>query len=93
MTIMKWITFALIVTFVALQYQIWVPKNGLHHQYAELRRQNETMQRQNADLRDQNRKLRAEVQDLNNGFEAIAEIARHNMGHIQDGEIFYSFKP
>ena len=42
-------------------------------------------------LRTRNSKLAAEVVDLKQGFEAIEEIARNDMGMIKDGEIFYQF--
>ncbi|MDK4565357.1 septum formation initiator family protein, partial [Kingella kingae] len=48
---------------------------------------------QNDMLRRENEMLRAEVQDLENGFDTKAEIARSEMGYIGDGEIFYNLKP
>ncbi|KZC79327.1 cell division protein FtsB [Neisseria flavescens] len=33
--------------------------------------------------------LNAEVEDLAHGQEAIAEIARVELGYVQDGEVYY----
>ena len=38
-----------------------------------------------------NQFLAAEVDDLANGQEAISEIARVELGYVQDGETYYRF--
>lgn len=90
---MKWITLALVATLISLHYQLWLHKGGLHQQYAKINQQIQTVAMQNQQTRQENAILRAEVHDLKNGYEAISEIARQDLGYIQDGEIFYSFKP
>lgn len=90
---MKWITLALVLTFLGLQYQLWLYKGGLHTQYRSQSQMVQVMSVQNQQLRQQNALLRAQVDDFKNGYDAIAEIARHDMGYIQDGETFYHFDP
>lgn len=86
---MKWITLALTVTLLSLQYQLWLHKGGLHQQYAQISQQAQVLTQQNQLLRHENSVLKAEVEDLKNGYEAISEMARHHLGYIQDGETFY----
>lgn len=88
---MKWFSAALAAVFLFLQYQIWLPAGGLHKQYREARHQTEGIEKQNRYLRERNALLRAEVDDLKNGFDAVAENARRDMGYIERGETFYRF--
>ncbi|XXQ69076.1 FtsB family cell division protein [Neisseriaceae bacterium B1] len=90
---MKWITFALVATLISLHYQLWLHKGGLHRQHAQISQQAQTVVLQNQQIRQENMLLRAQVYDLKNGFETISEIARNDLGYIQDGEQYYSFKP
>lgn len=86
---MKWITLTLTAVLLSLQYQLWLHKGGLHQQYAHISQQAQVLTQQNQLLRHSNNILKAEVEDLKNGYEAISEMARNNLGYIQDGEIFY----
>ena len=85
---------AMIIALINLQYQIWIDKGGgLRQQYAQMKMQADGIKQQNDVLRQQNAILRAEVNDLQNGYEALSEIARTEMGYIQAGETFYNLKP
>lgn len=91
---MKWITWALFATLLILQYKIWLDDGGgLRAQYAQMKQQAENIKHQNANLQHNNAILRSEVDDLQNGYEAITEIARTEMGYIENGETFYNLKP
>ena len=50
-----------------------------------------TQEEKNRSLTLRNNALQAEVTDLATGQEAIAEIARVELGYIQDGETYYRF--
>lgn len=89
---MKWITLTLAALFLFLQYQIWFAQGGLHSQYAQVSQQARQLEKQNSYLRQNNALLRAEVQDLKNGYDAAAEIARHDMGLIENGETYYQLR-
>ena len=71
-----------------LQYRLWAGN-------ASFGRQSELVQLVNAQkLENQrnearNKKLFAEIADLRNGSEAIEERARHELGMIRPGEVFY----
>lgn len=86
---MKYITFALLTTLAVLQYTIWMDGGGLRKEYAEKHQAANTIHKQNSRQRAANHALRAEVEDLQNGYDAIVEITRSEMGYIQDGETFY----
>lgn len=88
---MKWITFALTAALVFLQYQIWLHDGGLHQDYRQMQHKAQSIEKQNEYLRQQNALLRAEVNDLKNGFDAVSETARRDMGYIERGETFYRF--
>ncbi|ULJ60830.1 septum formation initiator family protein [Wielerella bovis] len=91
---MKWITWAMVLALCSLQYQIWIPQGGgLRLQYAKMQAQADAIKQQNETLRLQNAVLRAEVNDLQNGFEALSEIARTEMHYIEEGETFYTLRP
>ncbi|MDK4680275.1 FtsB family cell division protein [Kingella negevensis] len=92
---MRWITWAMIVTLCALQYQIWVSNGGtgLRGQYAEMEQKAEGIKQQNKNTRRENAILRSEINDLQNGYNAVSELARNNMGYIEEGEVFYTLKP
>jgi cell division protein FtsB len=83
---------ALAVIFVllilALQYPMWLGKGGWL-QVRELGRQVEAQKQVNAELKARNAALDADVRDLKNGFEAIEERARSELGMIRQDEVFF----
>jgi cell division protein FtsB len=83
---------ALAVIFVllilALQYPIWLGKGGWLR-VRELDRQVEAQKRMNTELQARNAALDADVRDLKQGFEAIEERARSELGMIRHDEVFF----
>lgn len=85
---MKWLSGALLVLFLILQYQLWVSDNGipnvrrLQKELAEQRAINERLEARN-------RALQAEVEDLKKGLAAVEELAREDLGMIKEGETFF----
>jgi cell division protein FtsB len=78
----------LLVALVLLHYRLWLAEDGfrevwqLQSAVAAQRAENDTLQRRN----DQ---LKAEVQDLKKGLSALEERARHDLGMVGPGEVFY----
>lgn len=73
---------------VVLQFQLWVGDDsvsGLHRIAGDLARQQED----NESLAQRNRRLEIDVLDLKNGYEAVEERARQELGMIAAGETFY----
>ncbi|MCP2039546.1 cell division protein FtsB [Neisseria sp. HSC-16F19] len=87
---MRWVTYVLILALAGLQYSLWMGKGGWGDMQ-QLAKQAEQQQQANMQLNACNRALEAEVQDLAEGSDAIAEIARVDLGYVQDGETFYRF--
>lgn len=71
-----------------LQYRLWAGKASFGRQ-AELVTVVETQQLENQRNQARNKILFAEIADLRNGSEAIEERARHELGMIRPGEVFY----
>lgn len=73
---------------LALQVQYWFGRGG-RADLAELRRQVAVQRGEIEQLQLRNSALAAEVQDLQQGFDAIEELARSEIGMIRDDEVFY----
>ena len=85
---MKWFAALLFSLVVALQYRIWLSSGGVR----EVMRLDDAVQTQeaaNERLATRNRQLAAEVRDLKQGYAAIEERARNNLGMVAVDETFY----
>jgi cell division protein FtsB len=80
------VIFALLI--LALQYPIWLGKGGWLR-VRELDRQVESQKKMNTGLAMRNAALDADVRDLKQGFEAIEERARSELGMIRNDEVFF----
>ena len=76
------------VLILALQYPIWLGKGGWLR-VRELDRQVETQKKANTELAARNAALDADVRDLKQGYEAIEERARSELGMIRNDEVFF----
>lgn len=85
---MKWVTFVLTFALLGCQYSLWFGKGSIGHT-EELQEQLVRQEEKNQTLTLRNNFLNAEVEDLAHGQEAIAEIARVELGYVQDGEVYY----
>jgi cell division protein FtsB len=89
---MKWLTSALLVVVVLLQYRIWFS----HHGVSELSRLKSAVAMQSSEndqLAERNRQLAAEVRDLKTGMDALEERARSDLGMVAGNETFYQVVP
>ena len=89
---MKWLTAVLGVTLVLLQYRIWLSDDGLS-EVLQLKSSTQLQQQQNAVLSERNRQLAAEVRDLKQGYSALEERARNDLGMIARNETFFQVVP
>lgn len=87
---MRWVSYVLVLALAGLQYSLWLGK-GSWRDMQQLAAQVEQQRQANTLLDARNRALEAEVQDLAAGRDAMAEIARADLGYVQDGELFYRF--
>jgi cell division protein FtsB len=85
---MRILALVLIVLVVAIQTPLWFGKGGWLRVW-EIDRQLEVQREQNATLQARNAALDAEVRDLKQGYEAIEERARSELGMIKQDEVFF----
>ena len=85
---MKKLLILLVILLVYLQYNLWIGDGSLQDVW-RLHKDVERQREENAQLRERNETLDAEVQDLQQGLEAIEDHAREDLGMIKEGEIFY----
>jgi len=85
---MRVLAYTLAGFIVLLQYPLWFGKGGWLRVWS-LERQVQEQKLANAALAQRNGALDAEVRDLKQGFEAIEERARYELGMIKQDETFF----
>jgi len=89
---MRYLALALAFLIVVLQYPLWLGKGGWLRVW-DLDRQVALQKEQNDKLKRRNNALDAEVRDLKQGFEAVEERARYELGMVRSDEIFFQIIP
>jgi cell division protein FtsB len=84
----KALAIALAAAVLALQYPLWIGK-GSWLRVWELDRSLAQQHEATAKLKARNDALDAEVRDLKQGYDAIEERARLELGMIKRDEVFY----
>ncbi|MEY0673776.1 cell division protein FtsB [Providencia rettgeri] len=82
------LTLLLIAILAWLQYSLWLGKNGIHD-YVQVKDDVAAQEIVNSRLKMRNEQLFAEINDLNDGQDAIEERARTELRMIKPGESFY----
>lgn len=85
---MRALTLIFVILIASLQYPLWLGK-GSWLRVWDLNRQISTQKEANARLKARNDTLDAEVRDLKQGYAAIEERARSELGMIKQDEVFY----
>ena len=85
--LMRWLSTALIALLVLLQYPLWLGKGGWLRVW-DVDRQLQEQKDGNRKLEIRNAGLDAEVRDLKQGYDAIEERARFELGMIRQDEVF-----
>jgi cell division protein FtsB len=89
---MKWFAAALASVLLLLQYRLWISGDGLG-EVLRLKSAVATQQADNLRLSERNRQLSAEVRDLKQGYVALEERARTDLGMIGSNETFFQVVP
>lgn len=84
---MRWLTVGLLALIGLLQYPLWVGKGGWLKVW-EYNRQLQQQKGVTRKLEIRNAGLDAEVRDLKQGYDAIEERARFELGMIRQDETF-----
>lgn len=85
---MRFLTIGLVVAVVLLQNPLWFGKGGWLKVH-DLSEQVAAQRTRNEELRTRNAALDAEVRDLKQGYDAIEERARAELGMIRQDELFF----
>lgn len=85
---MKLLFIILTLLIVLIQYPLWLGKGGWFRVW-EVDRQIATQRDVNSKLQARNNALDAEVRSLKQGYEAVEERARSELGMIKHDEIFF----
>ncbi|HEX9474058.1 MAG TPA: cell division protein FtsB [Steroidobacteraceae bacterium] len=89
---MKWFAAALAAALLLLQYRIWISGDGVG-EVLRLRNAVAAQQADNQRLSERNRQLAAEVRDLKQGYTALEERARTDLGMVAENETFFQVLP
>src|SRR5512139_466211 len=89
---MKWFIAILAALLLVLQYRIWIARDGVR-EVLQLRDAVAAQRTENERLQERNRQLAAEVRDLKQGFAALEEQARSELGLISSSEPYYQVVP
>jgi cell division protein FtsB len=89
---MKWFIAILAALVLFLQYRIWLAPEGAR-EVLQLRGDVATRTEQNQLLVQRNQQLAAEVRDLKQGFGALEERARSELGLVAGNETYYQVVP
>jgi cell division protein FtsB len=84
---MRWLSVALVALVALLQYPLWVGKGGWLRVW-DIDRQLQLQKEGNKKLEVRNSGFDAEVRDLKQGYDAIEERARFELGMIKQDEVF-----
>ena len=85
---MKIITLLLILLLLIMQANIWLTRDG-YSRIDEIRGLIQDQKTENDEMMSRNSQLREEIKDLKDGYAAIEEKARVDIGMIKEGEEFY----
>ena len=89
---MKWFAAALGLALLLLQYRLWLSEDGMRG-VMQMRQAVADQRLKNANLAERNLQLAAEVRDLKQGYSALEERARNDLGMVAAGESFYQVVP
>ena len=89
---MKILAYTLAAFILLLQFPLWLGKGGWLRVWS-LERQVQEQRQANAAVAQRNGALDAEVRDLKQGYEAIEERARYELGLIKQDEVFFQVLP
>ena len=85
---MRFLALALVLLIALIQNPLWFGKGGWLRVH-ELSRQIDTQRETNIKLAVRNATLDAEVLDLKQGYDAIEERARSELGMVKQDEVFF----
>ena len=89
---MRWPVLVLAILLIVLQYPLWLGKGGWLKVW-DMDRQVQAQKARNDALQARNAGLEAEVADLKQGYDAVEERARYELGLVKPDEVFFQIVP
>jgi len=89
---MRWLVAALLAITLAIQFRLWISQDGVR-EVTQLKAAVAVQREENARLKQRNDQLAAEVRDLKQGFSALEERARNDLGMIAPNETYFQVVP
>jgi len=89
---MKWLVSALLLVLVGIHYRLWMSDSGIR-EVQQLREAVTAQRSENDRLTERNKQLAEEVRDLKQGYVALEERARSDLGMITRNETYYQVVP
>jgi cell division protein FtsB len=89
---MKWFAAVLGLALILLQYRLWLSEDGVRG-VMQMQAVVAAQREQNSTLAERNLQQAAEVRDLKQGYSALEERARSDLGMVGAGESFYQVVP
>jgi cell division protein FtsB len=89
---MKWLALSLVAALLLLQHRLWLSSDGVPEVW-RLGAAVDAQRAENELLGQRNRQLGAEVRDLKQGYAALEERARTDLGMVAGNETFYQVVP
>lgn len=87
---MRSLTFFLLLALAGLQYKLWLGDGGIYA-LRKVEHELEEQEQTNNQLAARNRALHADILELKSGDQALEEQARHELGMVKQGEVYYQF--
>jgi len=84
----KIVLYLLLGILLGLQYPLWLGDGGVLALW-KLKQEVAVQKLENSGLKERNQALEAEVRDLKEGYEALEERARAELGMVRRGETLY----
>ena len=85
---MRGVLIGLVIFLIILQYRLWFAKDGIVSVF-HLKREIKVQEAKNREIIKQNNTMEDEIKALKNSKDAIENRARHDLGMVKKGEVFY----
>ena len=85
---MRWLSGLFVTLFLVLQYQLWLGHGGVMTSRS-MQHAIEQRKKVNEKYKKRNEQLMADIAGLKQGHQAIESRARHDLGMVKKGEVFY----
>ena len=87
---MRILVICFLLILLGLQYKLWLGEDSIL-QWMHLDNKLEAQKQENKKLEARNQAIEADIVELKSGKQALEDRARHELGMIKQGEVYYQF--